>query len=62
MRDDLEDVLVAVDLSQKTFDRIRLNYFWAMSYNVVMIPFAAGVLYPCTHMQARTLQGHPLLS
>ena len=53
MRDDLEDVLVAIDLSRKTFNRIRLNYFWAMAYNVVMIPFAAGVFYPCTHMQVR---------
>ncbi len=52
MRDDLEDVLVAIDLSRKTFNRIRVNYFWAMGYNVVMIPFAAGVFYPCTHMQA----------
>ena len=51
MRDDLEDVLVALDLSRATFDRIRLNYFWAMAYNVVMIPFAAGVLYPFIHMQ-----------
>ena len=52
MRDDLEDVLVAIDLSRKTFNRIRINYFWAMGYNVIMIPFAAGVFYPCTHMQA----------
>eukprot|EP00884_Botryococcus_braunii_P009380 jgi/Botrbrau1/18443/Bobra.0072s0030.1 len=51
MSSDLESVVVAIDLSQKTFTRIRLNYFWAMAYNVVMIPFAAGVLYPCTHMQ-----------
>ncbi|KAK9916964.1 hypothetical protein WJX75_009286 [Coccomyxa subellipsoidea] len=51
MRDDLEDVLVAIDLSRKTFNRIRVNYFWAMGYNVIMIPFAAGVFYPCTHMQ-----------
>lgn len=42
---------MAIDLSQKTFTRICLNYFWAMAYNVVMIPFAAGVLYPCTRMQ-----------
>jgi cation transport ATPase len=60
MRDDLEDVLVAVDLSQATFNRIRLNYFWALSYNVVMIPFAAGVLYPCTHMQARFAPLYPV--
>ncbi|KAK9810274.1 hypothetical protein WJX72_007760 [[Myrmecia] bisecta] len=51
MRDDLEDVLVAIDLSRKTFNRIRLNYFWALGYNVTMIPVAAGVLYPCIQMQ-----------
>ena len=34
-----------------TFNRIRLNFFWAMAYNVVMLPVAAGVLYPCIHMQ-----------
>ena len=51
MRDDLEDVLTAIDLSKKTFDRIKLNYIWAMGYNIVMIPVAAGVLYPVTRMQ-----------
>ena len=51
MRDDLEDVITAIDLSRRTFNRIRLNYAWAMGYNVTMIPVAAGILYPCTHMQ-----------
>ena len=51
MRDDLEDVLAALDLSRATFNRIRLNYFWAMLYNIVMVPFAAGVFFPMTHMQ-----------
>ena len=51
MRSDLEDVLVAMDLSRKTFQRIRLNYVWALGYNVVMIPVAAGVLYPTLRMQ-----------
>ena len=51
MRDDLEDVLTAIDLSRKTFGRIKLNYIWAMGYNMVMIPVAAGVLYPATRMQ-----------
>jgi len=50
MRSDLEDVLAALDLSRKTFRRIRLNYVWAMGYNVVMIPVAAGVLYPATRI------------
>ena len=51
MKDNLEDVLAALDLSRATFNRIRLNYFWAMGYNVIMIPFSAGVFYPLTRMQ-----------
>ncbi|KAG2488839.1 hypothetical protein HYH03_012637 [Edaphochlamys debaryana] len=51
MRDDLEDVLVALDVSRRTFNRIRLNYLWAMGYNTLMIPVAAGVFYPLVHLQ-----------
>eukprot|EP00850_Spirogloea_muscicola_P011399 SM000070S21365 [mRNA] locus=s70:530729:535395:- [translate_table: standard] len=47
MRSNLEDVVTAIDLSRKTFDRIRTNYAWAMGYNVMGIPLAAGVFYPC---------------
>ncbi|KAI9122450.1 hypothetical protein K1719_006290 [Acacia pycnantha] len=46
MRNNLEDVITAIDLSRTTFSRIRLNYFFAMAYNVVAIPVAAGALYP----------------
>jgi Cu+-exporting ATPase len=46
MRNNLEDVITAIHLSRKTFSRIRLNYIFAMGYNVVAIPVAAGVLYP----------------
>ncbi|XP_061373250.1 copper-transporting ATPase RAN1-like [Gastrolobium bilobum] len=46
MRDNLEDVITAIDLSRRTFSRIRLNYVFAMAYNIVAIPVAAGVLYP----------------
>ena len=31
--------------------RIRLNFFWAIFYNIVGIPLAAGVLYPGLHIQ-----------
>ena len=46
MRNNLEDVITAIDLSRKTFSRIRLNYVFAMAYNVVAILVAAGVLFP----------------
>lgn len=46
MRNSLEDVIIAIDLSRKTFARIRLNYIFAMAYNVIAIPIAAGVFFP----------------
>lgn len=46
MRNNLEDVITAIDLSRKTFFRIRLNYIFAMAYNVIAIPVAAGVFFP----------------
>ncbi|XP_024530745.1 probable copper-transporting ATPase HMA5 isoform X1 [Selaginella moellendorffii] len=48
MKNNLEDVVTAIDLSRKTFTRIRLNYLWALGYNVLGIPIAAGVLFPWT--------------
>ncbi|KAI3690853.1 hypothetical protein L2E82_49064 [Cichorium intybus] len=51
MRNSLEDVITAIDLSRKTFTRIRLNYVFAMAYNVISIPIAAGVLFPWTKIK-----------
>uniref|UniRef100_A0A0D3F1Z8 P-type Cu(+) transporter n=1 Tax=Oryza barthii TaxID=65489 RepID=A0A0D3F1Z8_9ORYZ len=48
MRSSLEDVITAIDLSRKTLSRIRLNYVWALGYNVLGMPVAAGVLFPFT--------------
>lgn len=48
MRNNLEDVVTAIHLSRKTFRRIRLNYVWALGYNILGIPIAAGVLFPFT--------------
>jgi Cu+-exporting ATPase len=44
VKNNLEDVVRALELSQKTFTRIKLNLFWAFIYNVIGIPVAAGVL------------------
>jgi Cu+-exporting ATPase len=48
MKNNLEDVITAIDLSRKTFSRIRLNYIWALGYNLLGIPIAAGALFPLT--------------
>ncbi|KAL8158989.1 hypothetical protein V2J09_000526 [Rumex salicifolius] len=48
VKSNLEDVVTAIDLSKKTFNRIRLNYFWALAYNTLGIPIAAGLLFPFT--------------
>jgi Cu+-exporting ATPase len=51
VRNNLEDVITAIDLSRKTFSRIRWNYFFAMAYNIIAIPVAAGALFPFTGLQ-----------
>lgn len=45
VKNDLRDVAQALTLSKKTFNRIKLNLFWAFIYNVLGIPVAAGVFY-----------------
>lgn len=51
MKSNLEDVITAIDLSRKTFFRIRMNYVWALGYNIIGIPIAAGVLFPSTRFR-----------
>ena len=51
MRSNLEDIIIAIDLAKKTFSRIRLNYIWALGYNLLSIPIAAGILYPSTRFR-----------
>jgi len=48
IKDDLRDVVTAIDLSRYTLMKIKQNLFWAFFYNSVGIPVAAGVLYPFT--------------
>ena len=46
MEGDLENVVAAVQFSKKVMRRIKENIFWAFAYNSILIPVAAGVLYP----------------
>jgi len=48
VRSNLHDVVVAIHLSCVVFRRILLNFFLALCYNVIAVPFAAGLLYPLT--------------
>lgn len=48
VRDDLCDVGKTIRLSNRVMRNIRQNLFWALCYNVICIPIAAGVLFPLT--------------
>lgn len=46
VKSDLRNVLTLLELSKAVFRRIKLNFGWALFYNVLAVPVAAGVLYP----------------
>lgn len=43
IKNDLKEVVNALEIARKTFNRIKLNLFWALIYNVIGIPIAAGL-------------------
>jgi Cu+-exporting ATPase len=48
LKDDIKGVLQLIKISSKTYKIIKQNLFWAFFYNIILIPIAAGVLYPFT--------------
>ncbi len=48
MQNNLADLITAIELSQATVQKIKQNLMWALGYNAIAIPFAAGAILPTT--------------
>jgi P-type Cu+ transporter len=46
IKDDMKDIVIALDLGRKTVSKIKQNLFWAFAYNAGLIPIAGGILVP----------------
>ncbi len=46
VKDDLLDVVTGIQLGKSTMTKIKQGFFWALIYNIILLPIAAGLLYP----------------
>ncbi len=61
-RSSLSDAVTAISLSRATMRCIKENLFWALIYNVICIPVAAGVLYPAFGIALSPMLGSAAMS
>ncbi|KAF8195942.1 heavy metal translocatin [Mycena galopus ATCC 62051] len=48
---DLRALITLCDLARSIMKRVRLNFMWALMYNLAAVPIAAGVIYPAGHVR-----------
>ncbi len=62
MKDSLDDVANAIDLSRAVVRNIHMNLFWAFFYNILGIPVAAGALFPAFGLRLSPMIGSAAMS
>ncbi|WP_244833761.1 heavy metal translocating P-type ATPase [Clostridium sp. BJN0001] len=62
IRNDLLDAVSCIKLSSSVIKNIKENLFWALFYNVISIPLAAGVLYPLFQIKLSPMIGAAAMS